>query len=495
MKPYLPWAAPLCLGGIALFGLLLWNNRSISEGDPSPPPEESTVVQPGGQIPLEKRPFPRQNGAIPHEQARDTHNAAERITELLCKKSYAPALVSWRAYENLWKQWGLSEKPNDFAAAVRERYGLHEAPYPNKGLPMGLREAPWVFGNGVGFDCLLCHASSFDGKPIIGLGNASIEWQALFDELFASQGLPHGMPHPFSYVRGTTEAAVQIGYQMQFRDADLNRRPKVAIDFNGPICEDAPAWWLLKKKKHLYHPGSHPGESVRVGMAFLLHPLNDKKVIKESEKDFADLRALLLSLEPPKYPFPIDARRAATGRRLFEQHCARCHGTYGPDGSYPSKIIDLKTLGTDPKLSHEFRVYAQDAYNSSWFGKETDGAGRPLEAKPTDGYQAPPLDGVWATAPYLHNGSVPTVYGMLHSPSRPAIWTRSYRTGAVDYDPFELGWKVQVLEQAPDPAAPAIERRKVHDASQVGRRNSGHTFGDRLTHEERMAVLEYLKTL
>jgi hypothetical protein len=428
-------------------------------------------------------------------QPPDARRAAERGTDVLFKKSYAPALVSWSAYENVWKQWGVAEKPKDFAAAVRERYGLHEAPYPNKGLPMGLREAPWLVGKGVGFDCLLCHASSFDGKPVIGLGNASLEWQALFDDLFASQGLPHGMPLPFSYVRGTTEAAVQIGYQMQFRDADLNRRPKAAIDFNGPICEDAPAWWLLKKKKHLYHSGSHPGESVRVGMAFLLHPANDKQFIQDSEKDFADLRAYLLTLMPPKYPFPINADLAATGRRLFDQHCSRCHGTYGPDGSYPSKIIDLKTLGTDSKLNHEFRVYAQEAYNSSWFGKETDAAARPLKAKPTDGYQAPPLDGVWATAPYLHNGSVPTVYNLLHSPSRPAIYTRSYLTKAADYDPIQLGWKVQLRDRAPGPEVAAIERRKVYDTSQVGRGNTGHTFGDRLTHAERMAVIEYLKTL
>lgn len=428
-------------------------------------------------------------------QAQDAGGAAERGKDALLKKSYAPALVSWRAYDDLWKQWGVAEKPKDYAAAVRERYGLHEAPYPNKGLPMGLREAPWLFGKGVGFDCLLCHASSFDGKPVIGLGNSSLDWQALFDELFAAQGLPHGMPHPFTYVRGTTEAAVQIGFQMQFRDVDLNPRPKVAIDFSGPICEDAPAWWLLKKKKHLYHPGSHPGESVRVGMAFLIHPANGKQFIENSEKDFADIRAHLLTMKPPPYPFPIDARLATTGRGLFEQHCARCHGTYGAEGSYPSKIIDLKTLGTDPRLSREFRVYVKDAYNSSWFGKETNPAGRPLRAIPTEGYQAPPLDGIWATAPYLHNGSVPTVYQVLHSPSRPAIFTRSYRTRAADFDAAKLGWKLQVLSRGPAADVPAIERRKVYDTTQAGRRNTGHTFGDRLTHEERMAVIEYLKTL
>ena len=64
----------------------------------------------------------------------------------------------------------------------------------------------------------------------------------------------------------------------------------------------------------------------------------------------------------------------------------------------------------------------------------------------------------------------------------------------MDYDTVKLGWKVQVLDKVPDPAAPAIERLEAHDANQVGRRNSSHTFGDRLTHEERVAFSEYLET-
>jgi hypothetical protein len=111
------------------------------------------------------------------------------------------------------------------------------------------------------------------------------------------------------------------------------------------------------------------------------------------------------------------------------------------------------------------------------------------------GYQAPPLDGLWATAPYLHNGSVPTVHDVLKSGSRPKVFTRSFRGEEEDYDRRKLGWKVTVLGGPPAPDLPAIERRKVYDTSQPGRGNGGHTFGDRLTDDERMAVIEYLKTL
>jgi hypothetical protein len=111
------------------------------------------------------------------------------------------------------------------------------------------------------------------------------------------------------------------------------------------------------------------------------------------------------------------------------------------------------------------------------------------------GYQAPPLDGIWATAPYLHNGSVPTVYDVLNSKARPKFFTRSYRTDAAAYDAKKLGWKITLLSQGPDRQLPAYERRKVYDTTQPGRGNGGHRFGDALSEDERWAVIEYLKTL
>ena len=131
-----------------------------------------------------------------------------------------------------------------------------------------------------------------------------------------------------------------------------------------------------------------------------------------------------------------------------------------------------------------------DAYNASWFAKEP--GLKPLRA--TDGYQAPPLDGVWATAPYFHNGSVPTLDGVLNSAARPEVFTRSFRTAEADYDAAKVGWRVTEVPP-PDAKLPGHERRKVYDTTQPGRSNAGHTYGDDLTADERRAVIEYLKTL
>jgi hypothetical protein len=73
-------------------------------------------------------------------------------------------------------------------------------------------------------------------------------------------------------------------------------------------------------------------------------------------------------------------------------------------------------------------------------------------------------------------------------------FTRSFHTAAEDYDPVKLGWKFCEVGPA-DPKLPARERRKVYDTTQPGRGNGGHTFGDDLTDEQRLAVIEYLKTL
>src|SRR5262245_42153703 len=91
-----------------------------------------------------------------------------------------PPVCATSVYEDLWQNWGVADKPADYARAVRERYGLHEAPYANGGLPMGLHEARGLFGPGVGTDCLVCHAGTIAGRTIVGLGNSTMDLEGLF---------------------------------------------------------------------------------------------------------------------------------------------------------------------------------------------------------------------------------------------------------------------------------------------------------------------------
>ena len=76
-------------------------------------------------------------------------------------------------------------------------------------------------GQGLGNDCLLCHAGTVAGQTIIGLGNTSLDMQSLYEELAAADGLDPVMPLPLCNVRGTSEASNFAVYLMQFRDTDL----------------------------------------------------------------------------------------------------------------------------------------------------------------------------------------------------------------------------------------------------------------------------------
>jgi len=422
-----------------------------------------------------------------------------RGEKALTKRAFNAPSWTARAYKNAWRYWDTkpSTPPPNYGEAFREHYGLHSPPYANGEYPMGLREARGLLLNGIATDCMLCHGGSIAGQSYIGLGNSSLDIQALFEDLAAASGRSSKLPFTFSHVRGTSEAGAMGVYLLGWREPDLRLRPtRLELGLRDDLCEDVPAWWLLKKKKTMYYTGSGHARSVRSLMQFMLSPLTLPSTFDKEEATFVDIQAYILNLQPPKYPFAIDDSLTRQGEALFVQHCSRCHGTYGAKWTYPNKIVPLDVIGTDPNRYYGISEDFGRHYKRSWFAQEKQGwLADDFTARASAGYQAPPLDGIWATAPYLHNGSVPTVYPLLNSKTRPRIFTRSYRTEKEAYDPVKLGWKVQPLERGPDPRLPASERRKVYDTTQPGRSNAGHTFGDDLTEEERLAVIEYLKTL
>lgn len=436
-------------------------------------------------------------GAGAFTVARAELTPADRGREALLTRCFSTPFVARDRFETLWKQWGLSARPADFDAQVRDRYGLHDAPYPNDGLPMGLR--PTVGRRGVaavGIDCMLCHGGSLFGKSYIGLPNTSLDLAGLFRDLDVADGNFGIFPYRLSHVRGTTESTATGVFVISLRNPDLSfRLPPANL---GPVpdqaVEDAPAWWLLKRKRTMYYNGQIDSRAVRPLMMFMLSPGADPAIFKREEGTYADIRQYLLTLDPPKYPFPIDAGLAARGELVFDENCAKCHGTYGSGGTYPNKIIPLAKIGTDPSLVRGLTPGIEDHFRQSWFSNEPGPDGRTYPLKYNTGYQAPPLHGIWATAPYLHNGSVPTLHDLLKSDSRPKVFTRSYTTRVEDYDAQKVGWKVAELPQPPRTRS-RREERLFYNTALPGRSKSGHAFGDALSDDERQAVIEYLKTL
>jgi hypothetical protein len=128
-------------------------------------------------------------------------------------------------------------------------------------------------------------------------------------------------------------------------------------------------------------------------------------------------------------------------------------------------------------------------YNASFYGSIT----RMDVDDPFMGYLAPPLDGIWATGPFLHNGSVPNLALVLDSEKRPTYWRR-VDYDSTTFDEVSLGWPYVALDAGHD-VLPPDEAKYVYDTTLFGHHATGHPFGDHLADAERTAVIEYLKTL
>lgn len=429
-------------------------------------------------------------------QAGELETPATRGHRALTSTGYLRPAWGEAAYRNAGRIWPGAvpdplKEPAAYSAAFNHRYGLHPAPFANDGLPMGLRRGNGPDGAKLGLqiDCLVCHGGSIGGTSYIGLGNTQLDLKALLDEMTIADG--HRLP-PSTFVmnssRGTVNAGMVAAVLLSVRKSDLSmRRFPVLLGANIPEL-DVPPWWHLRRKATMYYDGRIDARSVRSNMTFLLGQKSLDE-LKALEPTFRDIQAYLESLTPPKYPFSIDAARAERGRGVFARNCEKCHGTYGPNGRYPNVIVELDVIRTDPARAHGLSERMRSHYNTTWLGEK-----EPFEDT-VIGYQAPPLDGIWASAPYLHNGSVPTLAALLKSSDRPARFKRPPSTSFEHYDQERVGWKHEVVLDAVPATTPYHQARFVFDASRFGLGNRGHTFGDKLSDGERRDLIEYLKTL
>ena len=249
----------------------------------------------------------------------------------------------------------------------------------------------------------------------------------------------------------------------------------------------------------------------------------------------------LQRLAPPKWPEEvfgkIDRAKAAEGKKLFASHCAECHNSYPYTWTEPNKygkrflevgLIPETYVGTDPGQFRVLRPYVitgqlgshlpppytdekfiqtgglylfaqQEVLNRSLaplkLSEEQSIAIHgyrelPLPAPKQGYYKAAPRDGVWATPPFMHNGSVPNLYEML-IPAKER--TKKFYIGR-EFDPVKVG-----LDTSEQPG------RFLVDTSLPGNSNQGHSFengplgngviGPLLTDEQRWAIIEYLKSI
>jgi len=354
--------------------------------------------------------------------------------------------------------------------------------------------------------CMQCHAQVFDGKLYVGLGNAGIDFSDFSKKskkLSLLKMWQTTAPKKYNAVKDMVKVMTAVNPQMETEVRGVNaadrlaallvahRDPKTLAWSDKPLFEipnlvvptDVPAWWLLKKKNAMFYNGFGRGDFSRFLMASNLLTVMDSNEAREVDSHFGDVLAYIYSIKPPPYPYEFNKELAEKGKMVFTNNCQRCHGSYGADGEYPNLLIPGNIIGTDSILYTANQQAKQfvDWFNSSWFSQGAN----PAKLIPFNGYIAPPLDGVWITAPYLHNGSVPTIEAVLNSKLRPAYWSRDFDNPQYDYE--HLGWKYEAHDTA--------NGKKVYNTTLPGYGNYGHYFGDGLTNDERKSVIEYLKTL
>lgn len=325
-----------------------------------------------------------------------------------------------------------------------------------------------------------------------------------------------------------------------------------------------------------------------------------------TEEHDQDLQAYVDAQVAPVFPAEINTALAEAGAVIFHNKnlwadganagipqpqgngsCASCHGAYSPryvnDPAFletpalegvAGYIVPLDIIQTDPARALAITSQVREVFASSWWGYPdgADGYQPPGSKNPLDeylddmawpllnpdgrpvqgacgwaedfGYLAPPLYGVWASSPYLHNGSVPTLRQVLKPAERPAIWKRldspteghikgfDMSLAAYDLDD-QIGWRyVEYCSSKDTPLAECdrdhrvvnnllyqfiesikdnfwlagfiskpyltqkqIDARKIFNTHEFSNANTGHEFTDVLTEAETRAVIEYLKTL
>lgn len=188
------------------------------------------------------------------------------------------------------------------------------------------------------------------------------------------------------------------------------------------------------------------------------------------------LQEYVTRLDSPKYPFSVDQPLVARGGGIFQAQCASCHAFGEAKTGQP---LPVSEVGTD-----KFRLASWTKEAADKFNGLTTYPWRYTHFRKTDGYVSVALDGIWIRAPYLHNGSVPSLADLLApAEARPKKFLRGYDV----YDPLKVGF----ASEGADAQRVGFE----YDTSLPGNSNQGHTFGTQLSPDDKRALVEFLKTL
>jgi hypothetical protein len=225
--------------------------------------------------------------------------------------------------------------------------------------------------------------------------------------------------------------------------------------------------------------------------------------VREYEKKVHYAEDVLADFLPPEYPFEIDHELAKKGEHYFSNTCAKCHGSYERDlKGLPiykqPKLIPIEVVKTD----RERIDFVTDDFLELVDNNPLNDLMQYLPQHKRKGYIAPRLWGIWSRFPYLHNASVPTIRDLLlPSEMRPQFFSLKNAGEEYRYDYANMGLKVERDKQSD--AFQNVKKealrgnRRYYNTKRVGHGNQGHVFKfyKTMTEDDRLAIIEYLKTL
>ncbi len=399
-----------------------------------------------------------------------------------------------------------------------------------KDLPIGVSRRRRLGIDQVGLNCAVCHTSTVRETPtapprlVLGMPANRLDLQAFvqfvlecsLDNRLTAEAIKGRLPKkggPSLFER----ALLEFGYVERLKDTTLNLRNRIApvmadtvpkwgrgrvdtfnpyksVQFNWDLsrlppseligASDYPSIWNQKPREgmHLHWDGDNASVDERNLSAALGAGVTPVTV---DHDNLQRVRDWIWTLPPPQYPYPVDRALVSRGAPLYQQLCANCHADHRfrdgvISGSRVGQVESIDTIGTDPYRLNSYTP----AFASNQYGLYPDSRYRFSHFRKTNGYANHPLDGIWLRAPYLHNGSVPTMRDLLEPPeSRPKAFYRGYDV----YDQANLGFVSDVAE-----ASGQVFTR--YDTSVPGNANTGHVYGTTLSDDDKRAIVEYLKT-
>ena len=212
---------------------------------------------------------------------------------------------------------------------------------------------------------------------------------------------------------------------------------------------------------------------------------------QEAVADANAVMGFLKTYSPLRFPGRIDRAQAEQGRNLFASRCSACHGTYDASLDKPALQEFPNWIGpftTDPTRHEAIDQATVRAIDKSAYGGK-------LVVRVTGQYAAPPLSGLWLSAPYLHNGSVPTLWQLMTPSERPVRFTVGGHS--LDYVNVGIAGHVNASgDYAYPPGYQPWSEPVMIDTREAGFGNRGHEeqFAG-LTDPEKRQLIEYLKLL